>query len=104
MAAAETASAWFALGGALGGVLITGTIALVTSVLNHRWQQASADRALDWEHAKQIRQERREMYAAYWIAWNALMQVLEEPHSLDEMRAASNAWRQAIDAMFLICG
>ncbi|MFI6324008.1 hypothetical protein ACIBG8_41240 [Nonomuraea sp. NPDC050556] len=100
--AGSSVSAWFALGGALGGVLITGVIALVTAILNHRWQASATDRTLDWEHARQIRQERRETYAGYWAAWNALMHGLLQPEV--EVRAEEIAWRQALDAMFLICG
>ncbi|MFG1947766.1 hypothetical protein [Nonomuraea sp. NPDC048826] len=101
------AGAWFALGGALGGVLISGVIALITAALNHRWQAETSERNFDWEHSRQVRQERRETYAQYWSAWNALMRVLEGDR--DNVRSADLAiaeglWRQALDAMFLICG
>ncbi|WP_144070104.1 hypothetical protein [Nonomuraea indica] len=102
-----TASAWFALGGALGGVLISGAIALITAVLNHRWQSEAAQRNFDWEHSRQIRQERRETYAQYWTAWNALMRILERGRDNIEsadLAAAEALWREALDAMFLICG
>ena len=80
-----TTAAWFTLVGALGGVFLTGTIGLVTAVLNHRWQaQATGQQSLD-EFQKQLRQERRETYAAYWSAWNLLI------HDLQELQAAEAA-------------
>jgi hypothetical protein len=71
-------TAWFALGGALGGVLLTGVIGLATAILTHRWQaQATSQQILD-EHAVRLRQERRESYATYWSAWNRLAYELRE--------------------------
>lgn len=92
------ASGWFALVGALGGVAITGVIGISTSVLNHRA-----------ERYRQLRQERRETYAQYWIAWNSLIRALEAHASGPEtgrepVRAAEAEWRQTIDPMFIICG
>ena len=58
--------------GALGGVFLTSLVALATAILNHRWQTQRAERQLLWEHARQLRQERRETYAQYWTAWNRL--------------------------------
>jgi hypothetical protein len=68
--AAGSTIAWFTLAGALGGVLITGVIALATAMLNHRWQARGDEQRRLLQHGAQVRQERRETYAAYWLAWN----------------------------------
>ncbi|MEV4296029.1 hypothetical protein [Microbispora rosea] len=101
----------FALIGALGGVAISGTIGIVTAVLTHRWQTQATDRNLLREHTKQLRQERREIYAQYWAAWNALMRTLDNLHedpTNSEIRArvttAESRWLEAVDALLLICG
>lgn len=120
-------SAWFALAGALGGVLITSAVALVTAILTHRWQARSSEGALRWEHAKQLRQDRLDIYARYFSAWNRLTQqyvevknvvmALDSPPSSEadakakvpaevaaELRAADVAWRDAWNLAFLIAG
>jgi hypothetical protein len=62
--------AWFTLAGAFGGVLITSVVALTTAMLNHRWQARDAEQGRLLGHGAQVRLERRESYAAYWLAWN----------------------------------
>jgi hypothetical protein len=122
-----TTTAWFTLAGALAGVLITSAIALTTAVLNHRWQARSAERTLQWEHSKQLRQDRLEIYARYWSTWNRLTQhyrvVSEGVRALDppssnladarariapdvsaELRDATSAWTEAYNLAFLIGG
>ena len=122
---AGNTSATFALIGALGGVLITGLIALVTAVLNHRWQSQAAERGLRWEHVRRLQQDRLEIYARYWTAWNRLTQnllivrnavVALDPPPLDadqaktrlpaeiteETRAATVEWRDVWNLVFLI--
>jgi hypothetical protein len=120
-------SAWFALGGALGGVLVTSAIALLTAILNQRWQARSSEGALRWEHTKQLRQDRLETYARYLSAWNRLTQqylevknavmALDSPPATEadakalipidvsaELRAADIAWRDAWNLAFLMAG
>jgi hypothetical protein len=122
-----TTSAWFALAGALGGVLITSAIALLTAILNQRSQARSNEGTLRWEHTKQLRQDRLETYAHYLSAWNRLTQQYLEVRNaimaLDsapkteadaktlipidvsaELRAADVAWRDAWNLAFLIAG
>ncbi len=119
--AASSTSAWFALGGALGGVLITGVIGLATAILTHRWQTQATERQLRNDHVGRLRQERRECYAAYWSAWDRLMHQLRQlqsqvvadgeegpagvhPDVLKEVRDAEGEWRAVADALFLIAG
>lgn len=98
----DNSSAWFALGGALGGVLLTGVIGLTTAVLTHRWQSQATSRQILDEHAVRLRQERRETYAAYWSAWNRLIHQLQELSghvvALPQGRSIGNA-RWTIDAL-----
>ena len=120
-AAASNASAWLALGGALGGVLITAAIGLATTVLNHRWQARATSQQLRSDHVGWLRQERRKTYGDYWSAWNRLTHLLREikrqaaavapagtaaieASTLQEAQDAELGWRDAADAVFLIAG
>ncbi|MFC8918365.1 hypothetical protein ACFT5C_21610 [Streptomyces sp. NPDC057116] len=122
-----SASAWFALAGALGGVLITSAIALATAILNHKWQTRTAERGVHWEYSRQLRQDRLEIYSKYLSAWNRLtQQLLEVKKAVDaldpappdtseararipadiaaEVQAATASWREAFNLVFLIGG
>jgi hypothetical protein len=123
---ASSTAAWFTLAGALGGVLLTSVVALATAILNHRWQTRSGEQQLLQEHVRQLRQERREVYAHYWSAWNRLnhqrralrdeVRKLAAPSNPKEQLAqvASDVvarvwvveleWREAADALLLIGG
>jgi hypothetical protein len=72
----STTVALFTLAGVLGGVLVTGLITLVTAALNHRWQSQDTERRRLETHNTLVRQERRESYAAYWLAWNQFVHKL----------------------------
>jgi hypothetical protein len=74
--ASGTTVAWFTLAGALGGVLLTGLISLVSATLNHRWQAQGSERQRLQDHNTLIRQERRQSYVAYWLAWNRFVNEL----------------------------
>jgi hypothetical protein len=74
--ASSTPVALVTLAAALGGVLLTGLISLATLMLNHRWQSRSTDRRRLQDHNTLVRQERRESYAAYWLAWNRFIHEL----------------------------
>jgi hypothetical protein len=63
---ASTSAAWFTLIGALGGVTIAGGIALLTAILNHRWQAKNAEKTVVQDHDKELRQSRRSVYQEYW--------------------------------------
>ncbi|WP_331721225.1 hypothetical protein [Streptomyces sp. NBC_00212] len=118
--AADTTAAWFTLAGALGGILLTSAVALTTAVLTHRWQRQAADDQGRKERDQQLRQDRRETYARYWSAWNRFVHQLRKlqrtaleqqgsgapiPTELTEQtQEAELGWRDAADALFLICG
>ncbi len=112
--AAGNSSTLIAVYGALGGVVISSGIALLTSYLTRRWQRTAAKEEQKAAFDQQVRQERRETYAAYWGAWNVLIRTLERarhdmrvPDRADQARmriAESEAeWRHQIDPLFLIC-
>jgi hypothetical protein len=71
----ETASAWFALVGALGGVLLAGLGGLSVAALNNR----HARRLVELEHARQLRQlhtqERRQAYTDFLVSTNDVYQL-----------------------------
>jgi hypothetical protein len=64
--ASSNSAAWFTLAGALGGVTVTGIIALITAILNHRWQAESKKQELSTERFNQLRAERRQIYVSYF--------------------------------------
>ncbi len=87
--ASSTTLAWFTLAGALGGVFFTSLFGLVVGILNHRWQARGAENARLIAHGVRIRDERRESYAGYWLAWNKLSH---------ELRRVQNQIRELTDA------
>jgi hypothetical protein len=65
---ASTTTAWFALVGALGGVLLTGAVSIATVILNQRSQMRASREALARDRAMELREDRRKAYADYWLA------------------------------------
>jgi hypothetical protein len=119
---ASNTAAWYTLLGALGGVLLTSAFSLTTAILNQRWQTMGAEHEALEKHVKELRRERRETYAAYWLAWNRLSHALVQlggeaekssalgeeqlekraPKIAEGVRNAELGWRAAGDAIFLI--
>jgi hypothetical protein len=68
--------AWIGVIGALGGVLVTGLIGLVTAVLNHRWQRdARGEERTD--HVSETRAGlRRDAYTRFLVSTDALTDFL----------------------------
>ena len=103
--ASSTTVAWFTLAGALVGVLVTGLISLITATLNHRWQSQSTEQQRLQDHNTQVRQERRESYVGYWLAWNRFThqlrklcgQVQELPSDVIVDRHITEAIREMAD-------
>lgn len=69
-------SAWFALAGALGGILLTGGFTLVTAVLSHRWASQS-DRA---QALRSAEDRLRDIFHDYLIATNAYFHAVDRMH------------------------
>jgi hypothetical protein len=65
----STTALWFTLLGALGGVLLTGTFALTTAILNHRWQERAARDQAQLERSKKYREERQAAYAEFMLTY-----------------------------------
>jgi hypothetical protein len=73
-------SAWFALGGALGGVTLTGLIGLATAALTHRWGERSRLAADHAEEIRTVRGQRREACHNYLVATNSYYQLIDQLH------------------------
>jgi len=72
------ANAWFALGGVLGGVAVTGLLGLATAALNHRWGERARINADREQERRAIRDQRREACHDYLIATNAFWQAVDQ--------------------------
>lgn len=94
----STSAAWFTLAGALGGVFLTSVVAIITAILNHRWQKDNvvlthrfeaedSDAQLAEERRKALRQERREAYAHYWASFYAYQGALDRLVDLQDATA-----------------
>jgi hypothetical protein len=102
-------SAWIGVAGALGGVVITGVIGLVTALLNHRWQ---GDERKE-EHSARLQESRaalrRETYSRFLVASDQLVDLVltQTPgESVDltdneEMRTRIRKLRLEGDAHFI---
>jgi hypothetical protein len=73
-----SSAAWFTLVGTLGGVLVTSVMALVTAILNRRWQKQGAEQATVHERVKEIYQGRRKTYARFFEAEGAVLVACRE--------------------------
>jgi hypothetical protein len=69
-------TAWIGLIGALGGVLLTGTIGLITAALNRKWQVVAAERDREYRTTDRLYDLRREAYVRYLQA----AQVMGDGH------------------------
>jgi hypothetical protein len=108
------ASAWFALGGVLGGVALTGVIGLVTAKLTHEWgEQARIDTDRKQE-LRVIRDQRREVCHNFLVATNLFWQALdqlyqkachgEEVNPFEHLRAANTALQDTYVDLTITCG
>ena len=105
----DSTIAWFTLGGAVGGVLIAGLVALVVGVGRRRAER----RRLAAEHHRQLRLDRREVYAGYWTAWNRLHHDIRtlylrsragEACNGEQLRSSEVDWRAAANLLALLGG
>jgi hypothetical protein len=67
-----SADAWVGVIGAVGGVTVTGTLALATAWLNHRWEREEHGAEHVREQSAAQGQLRREAYSRYLVAMNTL--------------------------------
>lgn len=74
------ASAWFALGGVLGGVTLTGLIGLVTAGLNHRWGEQTRIAAYREQEVTTIWDQQREACHGYLVATNWFYQAIAQAY------------------------
>jgi hypothetical protein len=74
----SSSNAWFAVVGALGAVLLTGTIGLATAALNHRWNEQARARATGEQDTRTIRKQRRQACHHYLVATNLFYQTIDQ--------------------------
>ena len=108
------ASAWFALGGVLGGVTLTGVIGLVTAGLNHKWGEQTRVATDHEQEIRAIRDQRREVCHNYLVATNSYWQAVEQLYQktgrdedfdpAEHMRGAITALQDAYVYLTISCG
>jgi hypothetical protein len=104
--------AWIGVVGALGGVAITGVIALVTAYLNHRWSGEQFDLDLRLKRSEL----RRSAYGAYLVAAQLFFDELDmwTPKHMsvdnmqrvykDELGESTRAFQSASELALLLAG
>src|SRR5215469_14220256 len=110
----NNSSAWFALGGVLGGVTITGLIGLATAALSHRWGEQTRINTYREQESSAVRDQRREACHNYLVATNAFWQALdqlnldtnrgEQVDRGEYLRAANNALQDTYVYLTISCG
>ncbi len=108
------ANAWFALGGVLGGVMVTGVIGLATAALNHRWGEQSRVSTHREQEGRAIREQRRQACHDYLVATNAFWQAAdqlnmnasrgEQVDRSEYLRVANNSLQDTYVYLTISCG
>jgi hypothetical protein len=109
LANSAASTAWFALAGALGGVAISGVVALITAFLTHRWRTAEVATEESRRIKSEMFQQRKQVYASYianhnliWYHLNLLNGDVSrngprsDPQELSEAIAKSEGLRAEI--------
>jgi hypothetical protein len=73
-------SAWFALGGVLGGVMLTGLVSLATAGLSHRWAEKTRVDVERGEEFRTFRDQRRQACHSYLVATNSFYQAIDQAY------------------------
>lgn len=81
-------SAWFALVGALGGILLTGEFTLANAILSHRWSELASERSLRRQEAREAADRLRGVFHDYLVATNAYYHAVHQMHELGQSRDA----------------
>ena len=79
-------SAWSALAGALGGILLTGGFTLATTVLNHRWSAKADERVRREQETRDATERLRGVFHDYLVATNAYYHAIHQMHELGKSR------------------
>jgi hypothetical protein len=79
-------SAWFALTGALGGILLTGGFTLATTILNHRWSERASERSGREQETRETADRLRSVFHDYLVATNAYYHAVHQMHELGRSR------------------
>jgi hypothetical protein len=110
----SSASAWFALIGALGGVVLTGTMSLVTAALNQRWNERDRTRAAREADTRATDDRLRSVSHTYLVAANRFYHVLDQASRMtgrgeqfdptEHTRAAETAMQDAYMYLTICAG
>jgi hypothetical protein len=86
-------SAWFALVGALGGIVLTGGFSLTTAILNHRWSERASERSGAEQKTREGTDRLRNIFHDYLVATNAYYHAVHQMHELGRSRGdAFDTW------------
>jgi hypothetical protein len=114
LADSSTSNGWFALAGALGGVVTTGTFAFITALFTHRWRVSEST----IEESRRVKaerfQQRKQAYAEFIATSNRIWYQLKllsnnvhkdgpqpDPQELSDLISKSEGLRAEI---FLLAG
>jgi hypothetical protein len=80
-------SAWFALAGAVGGIVLTGGFSLTTAVLTHRWSERAGERSGGAQERRETADRLRGVFHDYLVATNAYYHAVHQMHELGRSRS-----------------
>ncbi len=80
-------SAWFALAGALGGIVLTGGFTLINAIVNHRWSERASERSNREQEAREAAARLRGVFHDYLVATNAYFHAIDQMHELGRSRS-----------------
>ncbi len=102
MGVMAVSTAWIGVIGALGGVIVTGVIGLVTALLNHRWQESERRQSRS-ERLSETRAElRRDAYVRFLVAAQTMGDhlLIQTPESGGDPFEAMRSMRAAEPKIF----
>lgn len=85
------ASAWFALGGVLGGAVLTGAMAFLKAHFDHKWSEEDRIATQHEQESRTMRDQRREVCHDYLVKTNSFRQAINQLHDMVGRGADVNA-------------
>jgi hypothetical protein len=80
-------SAWFALAGAVGGIVVAGGFSVTTAVLTHRWSERASERSGRAQERRETADRLRGVFHDYLVATNAYYHAVHRMHELGRSRS-----------------
>jgi hypothetical protein len=96
--------AWIGVVAALGGVALTGLIALATATLNHRWTASATRETRTHELGAQLAEVRRVAYARFLAAWQNFRESLDATTPPDEAKLKAVRYEELVAEWFIAHG